>query len=137
MQTRPMRKGDHSPTACAIPVGENHGARATGRARGSCVDHSPYGKDQFARLFVWLGKKKAGDALARLLFVAVWHVLTKMEADRPAVPAAGRNWSNGVTNCGQQDGITAVGKPSPAPVVRYRCARRASPPWLSRDHQHL
>lgn len=57
-------------------------------AAWTAVDHSPFWKDQFARLSVRLGKKKAIVAIARRLLVAIWHVLTKAEADRNAVQAA-------------------------------------------------
>ncbi len=46
----------------------------------------PHWKEQYQRLHVRLGTSKALVAIARKLLVAVWHVLTKREADRHAQP---------------------------------------------------
>jgi transposase len=49
--------------------------------------HHPYWKAEFERLAPRIGKSKAYVAIGRKLLVAVWHVLTKGEADRFADPA--------------------------------------------------
>ena len=46
----------------------------------------PHWKAELARLEPRLGRNKAIVAIARKLLVAVWHVLTKGEADRYTVP---------------------------------------------------
>src|SRR5437879_3309760 len=46
------------------------------------VEHHPHWKDQFERLAMRIGKKKAIVAIARKLLVIIWHVLSKQEADR-------------------------------------------------------
>lgn len=46
----------------------------------------PHWRAEFQRLEPRLGRPKAIVAIARKLLVAVWHVLTKAEADRFAVP---------------------------------------------------
>ncbi|GHO56131.1 IS110 family transposase [Ktedonobacter robiniae] len=48
------------------------------------VEHHPHWKDQFERLAMRIGKKKAIVAIARKLLVIIWHVLSKQEADRQA-----------------------------------------------------
>ncbi|WP_075164130.1 IS110 family transposase [Ktedonobacter racemifer] len=48
------------------------------------VEHHPHWKDQFERLAMRIGKKKAIVAIARKLLVIIWHVLSKQEADRHA-----------------------------------------------------
>ena len=52
----------------------------------NAADHHPYWKEEFAKLFPRLGRSKAIVAIARRLLVAVWHILSKQEADRHAVP---------------------------------------------------
>lgn len=51
------------------------------------VQGNPYWQRQYERLERRAGKNKAIVAVARKLLVAVWHILTKEEADRHAAPA--------------------------------------------------
>lgn len=51
----------------------------------NAVDYHPFWKKEFERISPRLGRSKAIVAIARRLLVAVWHVLTKEEADRHAV----------------------------------------------------
>lgn len=55
-------------------------------AANHAVKYHPHWKEEMARLEPRLGRSKAIVAIARKLLVAVWHVLTKKEADRFAVP---------------------------------------------------
>lgn len=45
------------------------------------IEHHPYWKALFERLSGRLGKQKAVVAIARKLLVAIWHVLTREQAD--------------------------------------------------------
>lgn len=76
-------------------------------AAWTAVEYSPFWKEQFARLSVRLGKKKAIVAIARRLLVCIWHVLAKAETDRHAVPAAvGRKllkWGDKLRTVGRQN----------------------------------
>lgn len=48
------------------------------------IEHHPHWKKLFAQLSGRLGKQKAIVAIARKLLVAVWHVLTREQADTHA-----------------------------------------------------
>jgi transposase len=50
------------------------------------VRHHPHWKRMYRRLEPRTGRNKALIAVARKLLIAVWHILTKNEADRFAVP---------------------------------------------------
>jgi transposase len=52
----------------------------------NAVEYHPYWKQEFERLQRRMERGKAIVAIARRLLVAVWHVLSKEEADRHAVP---------------------------------------------------
>jgi len=52
----------------------------------SAVRHHPHWKKVFKQLDKRIGRNKALIAVARRLLVAVWHILTKEETDRYAVP---------------------------------------------------
>jgi transposase len=51
-------------------------------AAWAAVEHAPHWKEQFERLAVRIGKRKAIVAIARKLLVVVWHVLAEHQADR-------------------------------------------------------
>ena len=51
-------------------------------AANAAVRHHPFWKREFERLEPRLGRSKAIVAVARRLLVAVWHILSKEEADR-------------------------------------------------------
>lgn len=48
------------------------------------LEHNPHLKALFERLSGRLGKQKAVVAIARKLLVAIWHVLTRKQADAHA-----------------------------------------------------
>lgn len=52
----------------------------------NAADYHPYWKGEFDKLFPRLGRSKAIVAIARRLLVAVWHILSREEVDRHAVP---------------------------------------------------
>ena len=60
--------------------------RAMVNAANHAVEDHPHWKKEMVRLEPHLGRSKAIVAIARKLLVAVWHVLTKQEADRFADP---------------------------------------------------
>jgi transposase len=63
-----------------------HGRRDLRRAMVNAANHAvtdhPYWKNELARLEPKLGRSRAIVRIARLLLVAVWHVLTKNVADK-------------------------------------------------------
>jgi transposase len=65
-------------------------------AAWSAVEHHPFWKAEFKRLVPALGKGKAIVAIARKLWVVVWHVLTPhladRHADRPLVARQLQRW---------------------------------------------
>ena len=63
------------------------------------------GSAQFERLSGRIGRQKAIVAIARKLLVAVWHVLTKLEADTNAqVEAVTRKLLNWISHAGMIPG---------------------------------
>jgi transposase len=58
--------------------------RAMVEAAHKAAQHHPYWKEQFQQREPHLGRNKAIVAIARKMLVAVWHILTKEEADRYA-----------------------------------------------------
>jgi transposase len=60
--------------------------RALVNAANHAVEYHPHWKKELARMEPHMGRSKAIVAIARKLLVAVWHVLTKGQADRFAVP---------------------------------------------------
>jgi transposase len=62
--------------------------RAMVEAANHAVSCHPHWKAEFERLERRKGRSKAVVAVARKLLVAIWHILTKAEADRYAVPQA-------------------------------------------------
>jgi transposase len=60
--------------------------RAMVNAANHAVEYHPHWKKELARMEPHLGRSKAIVAVARKLLVAVWHVLTKDQADRFAEP---------------------------------------------------
>jgi len=52
----------------------------------SATQHHPHWKKVYRQLEPRTGRNKALVAIARKLLIAVWHILTKVEADRYAVP---------------------------------------------------
>jgi transposase len=56
-------------------------------AAQTAANTHPHWQAELARLEPRLGRNKAIVAIARKLLIAVWHVLTKAEADRFAEPA--------------------------------------------------
>jgi transposase len=60
--------------------------RAMVNAANHAVEHHPFWKQEFERMEHPMGRSKAIVAIARKLLVAVWHVLSKQQADRHADP---------------------------------------------------
>lgn len=60
--------------------------RAMVNAANHAVEYHPHWKKELSRLEPHLGRSKAIVAIARKLLIAVWHVLTKGQADRFAEP---------------------------------------------------
>lgn len=55
-------------------------------AANHAIQSHPHWKPRFEKLEKRKGRSKAVVAIARMLLVAVWHILTKVEADRHAAP---------------------------------------------------
>jgi len=55
-------------------------------AANHAIQSHPHWKPRFEHLEKRKGRSKAVVAIARMLLVAVWHILTKAEADRHAAP---------------------------------------------------
>jgi hypothetical protein len=55
-------------------------------AANHAAEYHPHWKKEFERLEPHLGRSKAVVAIARKLLLAVWHVLSKGQADRFAEP---------------------------------------------------
>ncbi len=60
--------------------------RAMVEAANHAIKSHPHWKAEFERLEKRKGRSKAVIAVARKMLVAVWHILTKVEADRHAQP---------------------------------------------------
>ena len=60
--------------------------RAMVEAANHAIQHHPHWKARFEKLEKRKGRSKAVVAVARMLLVSVWHILTKGEADRFAQP---------------------------------------------------
>jgi transposase len=60
--------------------------RAMVNAANHAAEYHPHWKKEFERLEPHLGRSKAVVAIARKLLLAVWHVLSKGQADRFAEP---------------------------------------------------
>ena len=60
--------------------------RAMVEAANHAIQCSPHWKAKFEKLEKRKGRSKAVVAVARMLLVSVWHILTENEADRFAVP---------------------------------------------------
>jgi transposase len=78
------RSGQVAYTGRITKQGRRELRRVLVEAAWSAVDCHPYWKAQFARLQGRLGANKAIVAIARKLLVAIWHVLTRQEADAHA-----------------------------------------------------
>jgi transposase len=64
-------------------------------AAWAAVGHSLYWKQQFERLAVRIGRRKAIVAIARKLLVVVWHVLSEHQVDRHGeIEQAARKFMN-------------------------------------------
>lgn len=55
-------------------------------AAWSAVHSNPHWQDEFERLRYFIGDKKTIVTISRKSLVVIWHVLTKREADKYALP---------------------------------------------------
>jgi hypothetical protein len=78
--------GNTHTTGRITKAGRRDLRRAMVNAANHAVEHHPHWKKERARLEPRMGRSKAVVAIARKLLVAVWHVLTKEQADRFSEP---------------------------------------------------
>ncbi len=78
--------GEMHQTGRITKAGRRDLRRALVEAAHHAVVCNPHWKGKFEKLEKRKGRSKAVVAVARMLLVAIWHILTKAEADKFAVP---------------------------------------------------